>query len=48
MVSSEKVKAPCRVRYAWQNSPVCNLCNAAGFPAVPFQYKLPADGAKGK
>ena len=48
VISSEKVQAPCGVRYAWQNSPVCNLFNAAGFPAVPFQYKLDKAGAKGK
>ena len=36
-VSSAKVPNPTGVKYAWQSSPVCNLCNGAGFPAVPFK-----------
>ena len=39
VVSSGKVPLPTGVKYAWQDSPVCNLYNGAGFPAVPFQRK---------
>lgn len=39
VVSSSKVPEPCRVRYAWQNNPNCNLYNKAGFPAAPFMSK---------
>ena len=39
VVSSAKVPVPCRVRYAWQNNPTCNLYNKAGFPAMPFMSK---------
>ena len=44
VVSSGKVPLPTGVKYAWQDSPVCNLYNGAGFPAVPFQRKC--DGIK--
>ena len=44
VVSSGKVPLPAEVKYAWQNNPVCNLYNGAGFPAVPFQRKC--DGMK--
>jgi sialate O-acetylesterase len=37
VVWSEKVKEPASVRYAWANSPVCNLYNQAGLPASPFR-----------
>ncbi|MBQ9337550.1 MAG: hypothetical protein IJS14_09690 [Lentisphaeria bacterium] len=36
-VSSAAVPVPTGVKYAWQNSPVCNLYNGEGFPAVPFK-----------
>lgn len=36
-VSSDAVKAPVAVRYAFSNDPVCNLVNAAGLPAAPFR-----------
>lgn len=37
IVSSENVKKPVAVRYAWANNPVCNLFNEAGIPAAPFR-----------
>lgn len=38
VVSSDAVKNPVAVRYAWSDSPVgCNLYNAAGLPAGPFR-----------
>ena len=39
VVTSAKVPAPKRVRYAWGNNPTCNLYNKEGFPAVPFQSR---------
>jgi len=38
VVTSDAVKRPVAVRYAWSDSPLgCNLYNAAGFPAGPFR-----------
>ncbi len=37
VVSSRDVKFPVAVRYAWANSPVCNLYNAGDLPASPFR-----------
>ncbi|MCX2486204.1 sialate O-acetylesterase [Pedobacter sp. MR2016-24] len=37
IVSSDQVKNPVAVRYAWANNPVCNLINAAALPASPFR-----------
>ncbi|MDR1225356.1 MAG: 9-O-acetylesterase [Prevotellaceae bacterium] len=37
VVSSTQVKYPVAVRYAWANSPVCNLYNEADLPASPFR-----------
>lgn len=38
VVSSEKVKNPIAVRYAWSDAPAsANLYNSAGFPASPFR-----------
>lgn len=37
IVSSKEVRAPVAVRYAWGDSPVCNLFNRAGLPASPFR-----------
>ncbi len=38
IVSSEKVKNPVAVRYAWSDAPVdVNLYNSAGFPVAPFR-----------
>ena len=40
VVWSPAVPKPVAVRYAWANNPTCNLCNAAGLPASPFQAGL--------
>ncbi|ALJ01522.1 sialate O-acetylesterase [Rufibacter tibetensis] len=37
LVSSEKVKNPVAVRYAWADNPDCNLINKDGLPAIPFR-----------
>jgi sialate O-acetylesterase len=37
IVSSREVTAPVAVRYAWGDSPVCNLFNREGLPASPFR-----------
>ena len=37
IVSSEKVKNPLAVRYAWADNPECNLINLEGLPAIPFR-----------
>ena len=37
VVSNEEVPAPLAVRYAWTNSPDCNLYNKDGLPASPFR-----------
>jgi sialate O-acetylesterase len=37
IVSSEEVKKPVAVRYAWADNPKCNLYNGAGLPASPFR-----------
>jgi sialate O-acetylesterase len=37
VVSSPDVPAPAAVRYAWGDSPRCNLFNEAGLPASPFR-----------
>jgi sialate O-acetylesterase len=36
-VSSEAVKEPVAVRYAWADNPVCNLYNTVGLPVTPFR-----------
>ena len=36
-VSSADVPQPLAVRYAWGDSPLCNLINYAGLPASPFR-----------
>jgi sialate O-acetylesterase len=36
VVSSDAVMEPKAVRYGWSNSPQCNLFNAEGLPASPF------------
>ena len=41
VVSAPSVPAPVAVRYAWADNPTCNLYNAAGLPASPFEAKLP-------
>lgn len=42
IASSALVAAPTKVRYGWGQNPPCNLYNAAGLPASPFQ----TDGAQ--
>jgi sialate O-acetylesterase len=37
VVSSPDVPAPVAVRYAWADSPLCNLFNKDGLPASPFR-----------
>ncbi len=37
VVTSPDVEFPVAVRYAWANSPDCNLYNQAGLPASPFR-----------
>ena len=37
VVSSPDVTAPVAVRYAWADSPECNLFNLEGLPASPFR-----------
>jgi N-sulfoglucosamine sulfohydrolase len=39
-VSSENVRNPVAVRYAWADFPLANLYNTAGLPAAPFQSEL--------
>jgi len=36
LASSPEVPSPVAVRYGWANSPQCNLYNAEGLPASPF------------
>ncbi|SDT94304.1 sialate O-acetylesterase [Verrucomicrobium sp. GAS474] len=45
VVSSDGVPVPVAVRYAWANSPECNLYNKEGYPAAPFRTDaLPLPG----
>ena len=37
LVTSVEVETPVAVRYAWANSPDCNLYNQEGLPASPFR-----------
>ena len=37
VVSSREVALPLAVRYAWADSPLCNLFNKDGLPASPFR-----------
>jgi sialate O-acetylesterase len=37
VVSSKDVRSPLAVRYAWADSPICNLFNREGLPASPFR-----------
>lgn len=41
-LTSEKVKKPVAVRYAFTNFPVTNFCNKEGLPALPFRTDKPA------
>jgi len=40
VVSSDAVAEPVSVRYAWADNPECNLYNAEGLPASPFQVTV--------
>jgi sialate O-acetylesterase len=42
VVENKDVPEPASVRYAWANAPVCDLFNAAGLPASPFQAWIEA------
>jgi len=47
VVSSDRVKSPIAVRYAFEDNPVCTLYNIDGLPASPFRtddWKLFTDG----
>lgn len=37
VVSSPQVSEPIAVRYAWGDSPICNLFNKEGLPTAPFR-----------
>jgi sialate O-acetylesterase len=37
VISSRDVPSPVAVRYAWGDSPLCNLFNKDGLPASPFR-----------
>lgn len=36
-----------RVRFCWDDTPVCNLVDDRGLPALPFEAPIPARGAAG-
>lgn len=40
VVSSDEVKSPASVRFAWRNVPEPNLVNKSGLPASPFRTDL--------
>ena len=46
-VTSDAVKAPVEVRYAWADNPICNLTNKDGLPATPFRYSTQPMAAVG-
>ena len=49
VVRCAEVPAPVAVRYAWGDTPLCNLANGAGLPAGPFRTDdFPLSTAKGK
>ena len=39
VVSSDTIKKPLAVRYAWANNPDCNLVNQDNLPASPFRFE---------
>jgi sialate O-acetylesterase len=41
ILTSENVKAPKTVRYAWSNNPQVNLVNPSQLPAAPFRHGEP-------
>jgi sialate O-acetylesterase len=38
VVTATQVPEPAAVRYGWSNNPECNLYNAEGLPALPFEW----------
>jgi sialate O-acetylesterase len=44
VISHADVPQPTQVRYAWADSPSCNLYNQEGLPAVPFRAALSESG----
>jgi sialate O-acetylesterase len=38
VVTATQVPEPAAVRYGWSNNPECNLYNAEGLPASPFEW----------
>jgi hypothetical protein len=52
IVSSDQVKDPVMLHYAWAGYPTSNLFNAEGLPAAPFHWyrfdKLPMTGDRGE
>ena len=43
VLSSESVRQPAMVRYAWADDPAANLINKEGLPASPFRNRPGAD-----
>ncbi len=43
VVSSPQVAHPVAVRFGWADTPVVNLWNKAGLPAVPFRTDVPGE-----
>lgn len=48
VIRAEGVAKPVAVRYAWEDSPTCNLKNAAGLPASPFRSDSWAEVTRGR
>lgn len=42
LLDAAHMHRPARVRFCWADSPICNLYNAAGLPAVPFEIAISA------
>ena len=40
LAGSPNVTSPVAVRYAWADSPECNLMNGVGLPASPFRMEI--------
>lgn len=41
ILTADGIQTPTQVRFAWHESAMPNLTNAAGLPAVPFRWQLP-------
>ena len=41
-LNAASVPGATRVRYCWDDSPICNLYDRAGLPAVPFEMRIRA------